>query len=61
LFKPGMWKLEAVNFLWNRKHFKKQEAEANADATNFIRSWKRKQKLFYCFRFPVSNDPTRYA
>jgi len=25
------------------------EAEANSEATNFIRSWKRKQKIFYCF------------
>jgi len=32
---------------------KKLEAEANSKATNFIRSWKRKQKIFYSFHIPV--------
>jgi len=48
-----MWKrkleaVKAVKFLWKRKHFEKRswklEAEANLEATSFIRSWKRKQK-----------------
>jgi len=54
-----MWKqkLEAIKFLWKRKHFeeRKLEAEANLEATNFIRSWKRKQKIFYCFHIPGFN------
>jgi len=28
------------------------KAEANSEATNFIRSWKRKQKIFHCFHIP---------
>jgi len=28
---------------------KKLEAEASSEATNFIRSWKWKEKIFYCF------------
>jgi len=31
---------------------KKLEAETNSEATNFIRSWKRKQKIFYFFHSP---------
>jgi len=48
-----MWKrkleAEAVKFLWKRSRstLKKLEAEANSKATNFIRSWKLKQKIFY--------------
>jgi len=35
---------------------KKLEAEANSEVTDsFIRSWKRKQKIFYCFYIPVTN------
>jgi len=36
--------VEALKFLWKRKHF--EEKEANSEATNFIRSWKWKQKYF---------------
>jgi len=31
---------------------KKLEAETNSEATNFIRSWKWKQKIFYYFHIP---------
>jgi len=49
--------VEAIQFLWKRKHFekKKLKVETNSEATNFIRSWKRKQKIFYCFLIPVTN------
>jgi len=33
----------------------KLEAEANSEPTNFIRSWKWKQKIFYCFHIPGAN------
>ena len=46
-----MWKrkrkleVEAVNFLWKRKHFDERglEVEANSEAKVLKRSWKRKQ------------------
>jgi len=45
---------EAVKFLWKQKHFEerrtlKKEAEVNSEVTNFIWSWKRKQKYFTTF------------
>jgi len=43
----GMWK--RLNFCGSESTLKKLEAKANSEATNFIRSWKRKQKIFYCF------------
>jgi len=39
--------VEAVKFCVSGN---KLEAEANSEATNFIRSWK--QKIFYCFHIP---------
>jgi len=39
--------VEAVRFLWKRKHFeeKKLEAEVNSEAFDFLRSRKRKHFL----------------
>jgi len=39
---------------------KKLEAEANLEATNFIRSEKRKQNIFYCFHIPGINKENNY-
>jgi len=38
--------VEAVKFLWKRKHFEERswKRKANLEATYFIRNWKRKQK-----------------
>jgi len=36
-----MWKLEAVQVLWKRKHFGRKKLEANSEAFNFLRSRKR--------------------
>jgi len=47
----GSWK--RLNFCGSESNLKKLEAEANSEATNFIRSWKRQQKIFYCFHIPV--------
>jgi len=34
---------------------KESGSEANSEATIFIRSWKQKQKIFYCFHIPSFN------
>jgi len=43
-----MWKqkLEAVKFLWKQKHFEKRnwKQKQTPKVTNFIQSWKQKQK-----------------
>jgi len=54
--------LEATNFIPSRKreaevkNLKSEEAEANSEAWHFKRSWKQKQKIFYCFHIPVTNS-----
>jgi len=49
----GMWKRKRLNFCESGSILKKKlEAEANSAATNFMRSWKRKQNIFYCFHIP---------
>jgi len=35
------------------------EVKANSETTNFIRSWKRKQKIFYCFHIAGLKSPSR--
>jgi len=56
---PRIWKRKRLNFCENGSILKKEAGngsklgrEANSEATNFIRSWKRKQKIFYCFHIP---------
>jgi len=40
---------------------KKLEVEANSEATNFIRSWKWRQKIFYCFHISGVKWSPRHA
>jgi len=46
--------VKAVKFLWKWKHFEEKswKRKQNSEATNFIRSWKWKQKILYCFHIP---------
>jgi len=38
------------------KNPKSEELEANSEARHFKRSWKQKQKIFYCFHIPDLAD-----
>jgi len=49
----GMWKL--LNFCGNGSILRKKLEAEDSEATNFIRSRKRKQNLFYCFHTSDSN------
>jgi len=47
-----MRKLEAEAVEAEALGRKKLEAKENSEATNFLRSWKRKQNISYCFHNP---------
>jgi len=63
----GMWKRK----WWKRFNFveaevkafwrKKLEAKAYSEASHFIRSWNRKQNIFYCFHMLGLNSSTLHV
>jgi len=46
---------EVTNFIQSRKQKIPRVRKRNLEAWHFKRSWKWKQKIFYCFHIPGSN------
>jgi len=60
----GMWKRKRrkrLNFCGSSTLEKEAESGRNSEVTNFIRSWKRKQKIVYCFHIPDLNFSYKVA